>query len=299
MKRFTESEKWRDKWFRALSPSNKFLYLYILDECDPAGVIDLDIDLAAFQIGFAVDIEDLLDTSNGRIEVLPNGKYWLTKFCDFQYANGVSKTAKVHSKVRDSIKKNDLTVKYQDDSNTYSKPPKKVLNTPAKKEKPEPVEKPAELFESDSSNGSGIENIVGGWYGRKPTTQWSARELAAFKKLKLKKGDDFDLMTRFYGRSRPGTVKDDYRRRDVLTLLNNWTGELDRARQWEAENPHLSGQKDTRAPKAPEWSTNPLWRKAAGMTLDNETNYTGEWHSFPTARVTEMLSILKDLDTEA
>ena len=27
-------------------------------------------------------------------------------------------------------------------------------------------------------------------------------------------------------------AKDDYRRRDVVTLLNNWQGEVDRARKW-------------------------------------------------------------------
>ena len=50
-KRFTDCDKWRDPWFRRLSVQAKLVWLWLLDNCDNAGVIDVDIELAAFQIG--------------------------------------------------------------------------------------------------------------------------------------------------------------------------------------------------------------------------------------------------------
>ena len=46
--RFTQTEKWDDKWFRQLSPNAKVLYWYIWDKCNIAGFWEIDLDGAAF-----------------------------------------------------------------------------------------------------------------------------------------------------------------------------------------------------------------------------------------------------------
>lgn len=51
MKRFTETEKWTDRWFRKLQPAEKLLWLYILDICDNAGFFELDVEMASFITG--------------------------------------------------------------------------------------------------------------------------------------------------------------------------------------------------------------------------------------------------------
>lgn len=84
-KRFTETSKWGDKWFRALGPFEKLGWQYLCDNCDAAGVIDLDRELADFQIGHSVEWDVLFTAAAERIEVLKRGKLWLTRFCDFQY----------------------------------------------------------------------------------------------------------------------------------------------------------------------------------------------------------------------
>lgn len=55
MKRFTETGKWEDKWFRGLSPAHKLIYLYLLDVCDQAGFWEIDIEGAAFQTKLSGD----------------------------------------------------------------------------------------------------------------------------------------------------------------------------------------------------------------------------------------------------
>jgi hypothetical protein len=50
-KRFTETEKWKDTFFRKLPPYAKLLYSFILDNCDCAGFWEIDLDLAAFHTG--------------------------------------------------------------------------------------------------------------------------------------------------------------------------------------------------------------------------------------------------------
>ena len=83
-RRFTESEKWTDPWFRALKPECKLAWLYLVDNCDCAGLIDLDRPLADFQIGFDVDWDRFLIECGSRIHKLQTGKLWLVGFIEFQ-----------------------------------------------------------------------------------------------------------------------------------------------------------------------------------------------------------------------
>lgn len=67
-------------------------------------------------------------------------------------------------------------------------------------------------------------------YNRRETTTWSDKERKAFKALAITE-PDLELIERYY-RDENHRNGSDYRRRDLLTLLNNWTGELDRARKF-------------------------------------------------------------------
>jgi hypothetical protein len=97
-KRFTETEKWSDPWFRKLKPNSKIGYLYLLDRVDNAGVIDLDSELANFQIGMAIDWESLREELADRVEVLASGKWHLTRFVPFQFGE-LNPECKPHAQV--------------------------------------------------------------------------------------------------------------------------------------------------------------------------------------------------------
>jgi hypothetical protein len=78
---------------------------------------------------------------------------------------------------------------------------------------------------------------IGKFFGRKPETLWTIAEGAALFEIKPP-AEEVDLLARYY--ALPLDKEADYRRRDLQTLLNNWQGEVDRARSFFAATPNRS-----------------------------------------------------------
>ena len=97
-KRFTETGKWKKKWIRELSPEMKLFWFYLLDNCDHAGIWEVDIDLAAFQIGIELDESTILNTFNRKIVSFKPGKWFIPKFIDYQYGE-LNKSNRAHLSV--------------------------------------------------------------------------------------------------------------------------------------------------------------------------------------------------------
>lgn len=85
MKRFTETEKWRDSWFQNLSPEAKLVFVYMADMCDAAGVWDPNEKLAEFSIGKRVNWVSVYEELGTKVVRLRSGKIFLVKFIEFQY----------------------------------------------------------------------------------------------------------------------------------------------------------------------------------------------------------------------
>lgn len=97
MQRMTDTEKWSDRWFKKLADKEKLLWLFILDNCDYAGVWEVDKDLVELRLGkikwdevlerFCVPYPNA-DPPVTRIIVLESdeGEEWLvSKFIGFQF----------------------------------------------------------------------------------------------------------------------------------------------------------------------------------------------------------------------
>jgi hypothetical protein len=84
----------------------KLLWSWLLDSCDNAGVIDADIELASFQIGYPYPIDTLSEFGHRVIE-LPCGKFFIPKFIDFQYGT-LSRDCKAHNPIFLSLEKHGL-----------------------------------------------------------------------------------------------------------------------------------------------------------------------------------------------
>ena len=66
-------------------------------------------------------------------------------------------------------------------------------------------------------------------FGRRETTRWSKKEMDSYKRNFS--AEDLDTVEAYYfAELDHGEM--DIRRRDISTLLNNWQGEADRARDW-------------------------------------------------------------------
>jgi hypothetical protein len=75
---------------------------------------------------------------------------------------------------------------------------------------------------------------IGSWFGRQADTPWSLYEREA---LQTVSPTDNQITGMEFYYTAALEKDDDYRRRDVATLLNNWHGELDRARAFYRANP--------------------------------------------------------------
>jgi hypothetical protein len=108
MKRFTETEKWRDCWFRQLPPILKLGYLFVLDHCNAAGVWDPDYALGDFHVGERVDWDDLAKRmGDERLHKMSNGRWHLLKFVSFQWGT-LSPECKQHKHVLKLIEEQGL-----------------------------------------------------------------------------------------------------------------------------------------------------------------------------------------------
>jgi hypothetical protein len=107
VKRFTETTKWREPWFRRLSPAAKLLFLYLTDHCDCTGLIDLDFEAAAFDIGAKVEEKHLTELVD-RVQRTVDGKVFLTRFIAFQQGT-LSVNCPAHKPILKLIKERNLT----------------------------------------------------------------------------------------------------------------------------------------------------------------------------------------------
>lgn len=80
-KRLTDTEKWKDPWFCSLSYKDKLFWFYICDNCNHAGIWDINWPLVNFHIG---DYVFNKDTFKGRVDILKNDKIFVKKFVIFQ-----------------------------------------------------------------------------------------------------------------------------------------------------------------------------------------------------------------------
>ena len=84
-KRFTDSEKWKDSWFMDLPSKYKLFWLYILDECNHAGIWKVNFKVAIFYIGENLEYSEVKRTLQDRILILDDNYWYIEKFIKFQY----------------------------------------------------------------------------------------------------------------------------------------------------------------------------------------------------------------------
>ena len=103
-KRFTDTNKWSQSWFRKLSPKMKCAWIYLCDKCDHAGVWEVDTEAMSFFIGDDIFIEELTTTFDIKLKPIDANKFIIQAFIDFQYGS-LNPENRVHLSVISRLQK--------------------------------------------------------------------------------------------------------------------------------------------------------------------------------------------------
>jgi hypothetical protein len=95
--RFFDTELCEKEWYHDLTPIERcFFRDVLLSKCDCVGVWVPNRAQVEYLVG-PFDFKSFPDRCNGNIEILPDGKWWLVDFCDFQYGE-LTEACKPHKK---------------------------------------------------------------------------------------------------------------------------------------------------------------------------------------------------------
>jgi len=98
-KRMTDTDKWKKRFLRELKPQHKLLWFYILDDCNHAGIWDVDIEVASIRVGEELIYDMLPQAFLDKIVIFDNGDKWfIPEFIEFQYGE-LNPTSNVHKSV--------------------------------------------------------------------------------------------------------------------------------------------------------------------------------------------------------
>lgn len=98
-KRMTDTDKWKKRFVRELSPQHKLLWFYILDDCNHAGIWEVDIEVASIRIGNELIYDMLPKAFLDKIVIFDNGDKWfIPDFIEFQYGE-LNPNSNVHKSV--------------------------------------------------------------------------------------------------------------------------------------------------------------------------------------------------------
>ncbi len=86
-KRLTDTDKWKKPFVRGLQGAYKLLWFYICDDCDHAGIWQVDLDVASLRIGENITQEEAEKQFGDKIVPFDGGEKWfIPDFINFQYS---------------------------------------------------------------------------------------------------------------------------------------------------------------------------------------------------------------------
>lgn len=171
-KRFSDTEIWKkQRWFRKLKPNHKLAFFYIKDQCDHAGIWNIDCSDLIEDLGIEkFDLSEFVNEcnieynkENGQIEkrirvkILTNGRLWITGFMQFQYENKEGlvnpSAAPVKTALQILMKNSVLKESLNNSYITLTEPLQEGCITPKDKDRDRDKEKNTEKAVKFSENG--------------------------------------------------------------------------------------------------------------------------------------------------
>lgn len=224
MRRFTETQKWDDPWFRELAGSHKLVFLYILDRCNNAGFWEVDESALAFHTKLdAKHFEGAFKALERGLQGA-SGWVWVKNFLKHQKNDQLNPANPAHRQIIALLR--DQAERFPDS--------KSLLPKGATKGLPSPIGIGKGKGNGKEQEATPLQIRVGKLLGRRETTRWSEKEIAALNAIGEPAEEDLQLLEDFYNAIIE--PEQDHRRTALLTLLNNWNGEVDKARFFKLAN---------------------------------------------------------------
>jgi hypothetical protein len=130
-KRFTDTDKWKKAFVRSMKAPYKLLWLYILDECDHAGIWHVDLEVAQIRTGEKLKLDTALSVFKNKIIVFDGGDKWfIPDFISFQYGE-LNPANRAHNSVIQLLKKYNLII----DNKPLTSPLQGAMDMDKEKEK--------------------------------------------------------------------------------------------------------------------------------------------------------------------
>lgn len=204
----------------------KLAFLYIIDRCDNAGFWEVDLDGMEFQTKLSrAHCEGALKGLERSIKEA-GGWVWVRTFLKHQKNDCLNPENPAHRQIISLVKAQLL--RFPEVSILLPKDaPSEGLTSPIGIGIGKGKGKGKKKGQEKISKNDDTMIRIGAWFGRRPDTLWTVTEATALDLLSISSAE-LDGMERYYTAVIPEASN--IRRRDLITLLNNWSGELDRAR---------------------------------------------------------------------
>lgn len=104
----TDTDKWKKRFVRELTPQHKLLWFYILDDCNHAGIWEVDIEVASIRVGENLIYDMLPQSFLDKIVIFDDGDKWfIPDFIEYQYGE-LNQNSNVHKSVINLLNKYNL-----------------------------------------------------------------------------------------------------------------------------------------------------------------------------------------------
>ena len=140
-KRFTDTNKWRKAWYRKFGSEKRDLWNYLHDNCDHAGLFEIDLEAMTFDLGFEITIDMIKEVLRDKYMMVGEDKIFLHDFIEFQYGE-LREDCKPHAAVIKMLKKEAVWEGYVYSMDT-------VMDKDKEKDQDKDKDPPVEKFEPD------------------------------------------------------------------------------------------------------------------------------------------------------
>lgn len=111
--RYTDSNKFRDKWYMSLTPIQKCIWEYLVSECDHAGIYEVNLRLMSAQIGSEIKEEDIdFFVKQRKVFWITKDKLFIPNFVLFQQRikslTELNIKNRCHKSIIDELEKHDV-----------------------------------------------------------------------------------------------------------------------------------------------------------------------------------------------